>query len=83
MFTVRHYLSEEERDPFQEWLKKLRDPIAKIQVVKRVNRIEGGKLRRSQVLPRRGLGIANRPRGRLSRLLRNVRCGDSASAMRW
>ena len=42
MFLVRHYLSEDERDPFQEWLKKLRDPIAKMQVVKRVNRIEGG-----------------------------------------
>jgi putative addiction module killer protein len=42
MFTVRHYLGEEERDPFQEWLKKLRDPIAKVQVIKRVNRIEGG-----------------------------------------
>ncbi len=42
MFVVRHYLSEDERDPFQEWLKKLRDPIAKMQVVMRVNRIEGG-----------------------------------------
>lgn len=42
MFTVRHFLSEDERDPLQEWLKKLRDPIAKMQVVKRVNRIESG-----------------------------------------
>ncbi len=42
MFTVRHYLTEDERDPYQEWLKKLRDPIAKMQVVKRVNRIDGG-----------------------------------------
>ena len=42
MFTVRHYLSEDESDPFQGWLKKLRDPIAKIEVLKRVNRIEGG-----------------------------------------
>ena len=42
MFAVRHYLTEDERDPYQEWLKKLRDPIAKMQVVKRVNRIEGG-----------------------------------------
>ena len=42
MFIVRHYLSEDERDPFQEWLKKLRDPIAKMQVLKRVNRVEGG-----------------------------------------
>jgi len=42
MVTVRHYLSQDEREPFQEWLKKLRDPIAKIQVVKCVNRIEVG-----------------------------------------
>ncbi|PVE43199.1 type II toxin-antitoxin system RelE/ParE family toxin [Limnohabitans planktonicus] len=42
MFTVRHYLTEDARDPFQEWLKRLRDPIAKVQVVKRINRIEGG-----------------------------------------
>ena len=42
MFVVRHYLSEDEREPFQEWLKKLRDPFAKMQVVRRVNRIEGG-----------------------------------------
>ena len=42
MFNVRHYLTEDKRDPYQEWLKKLRDPIAKIQVVKRVNRLEDG-----------------------------------------
>ena len=42
MFAVRHYLTEDERDPYQGWLKKLRDTIAKMQVVKRVNRIEGG-----------------------------------------
>ena len=46
MFIVRHYLSEDERDPFQEWLKKLRDPIAKLQVVRRVNRVEGGNFPR-------------------------------------
>ncbi|WP_231403507.1 type II toxin-antitoxin system RelE/ParE family toxin [Diaphorobacter sp. JS3051] len=42
MFTVRHYITEDEHDPFQEWLKKLRDPIAKGQVVRRVGRIEAG-----------------------------------------
>lgn len=42
MFSVRHYLTENERDPYQEWMKKIRDPIAKLQVVKRVNRIAGG-----------------------------------------
>jgi hypothetical protein len=29
MFTVRHYVTEDERDVFQEWVKKLRDQIAK------------------------------------------------------
>ena len=42
MFTVRHYVTEEQRDPFQEWVKKLRDPIAKGQVLKRVNRLGDG-----------------------------------------
>jgi putative addiction module killer protein len=42
MFTVCHYLTDDGRDPFQEWLRKLRDPVAKGQVVKRVNRIEAG-----------------------------------------
>ncbi len=42
MFSVHHYITEEGRDPFQEWVKKLRDPIAKGSVLKRVNRIECG-----------------------------------------
>ena len=42
MLTVRHCVTEGEQDSFQEWVKKLRDPIAKVQVLKRVNRIEGG-----------------------------------------
>jgi putative addiction module killer protein len=42
MFTVRHYLTDDERDPFQEWVRKLRDLLAKGQVIKRINRIEAG-----------------------------------------
>jgi putative addiction module killer protein len=42
MFSIRHYLTEDGRDPFQDWVKSLRDPIAKVQVIKRVNRIESG-----------------------------------------
>jgi len=42
MYTVRHYLTPDERNPFHEWLRKLRDPIAKGQIVKRLNRIEDG-----------------------------------------
>ncbi|WP_338849928.1 type II toxin-antitoxin system RelE/ParE family toxin [Massilia sp. W12] len=41
-FTVRHYLTEDQRDPFLEWFKKLRDPIAKVQILKRINRLAGG-----------------------------------------
>jgi len=42
MYSVRHYLTEDSFNPFLDWLKKLRDPVAKVQVVKRVNRVEGG-----------------------------------------
>lgn len=42
MYRVLHYLTEDEDDPFQEWVKRLRDPIAKGQVLKRVGRIEAG-----------------------------------------
>lgn len=42
VFSIRHYLSAEGRNPFLEWFKKLRDPIAKGQLLKRLNRIEGG-----------------------------------------
>jgi len=44
MLTVRHYLTPDKRDTYPEWAKNLRDPIAKMQVVKRINRIEGGNL---------------------------------------
>src|SRR6266567_4274235 len=42
MFTVRHYLNDDGKDVFQEWLKKVRDPLAKGQVVRRVNRLAEG-----------------------------------------
>lgn len=42
MYTVRHYLTKEGEDPYQEWVKKLRDTIAKGKVLTRVNRIESG-----------------------------------------
>jgi len=44
MFVVRHYLTVDGFDPFQDWVRKLRDPIAKGQVIKRVNRVEEGNL---------------------------------------
>lgn len=42
VFTIRHYLTGDERDPFQEWLRKLRDPLTKGRVIRRVNRLEMG-----------------------------------------
>lgn len=42
MNEIRHYLTADGRDVFLDWLRQLRDPIAKLQVVKRVNRIEQG-----------------------------------------
>jgi putative addiction module killer protein len=42
MYEIRHYLTEDERDLYLDWLKRVRDPIAKVQIIKRVNRIEQG-----------------------------------------
>jgi len=42
MHEIRHYLTAEGKDPVLEWLKQLRDPIAKVQIVKRINRLEQG-----------------------------------------
>lgn len=42
MFEIRHYVTSDGQDVFQRWLKRLRDPIAKVQVIKRTNRIERG-----------------------------------------
>lgn len=42
MYTIRHYLGTNQKDIYLTWLKRLRDGVAKIQIVKRVNRIELG-----------------------------------------
>lgn len=42
MYSVRHYVTGEGNDTFIEWLKRVRDPVAKLQVAKRVNRMELG-----------------------------------------
>jgi putative addiction module killer protein len=39
-FETRHYVTEEGRDVLLDWFTRLRDPLAKIQILKRVNRIE-------------------------------------------
>lgn len=42
MYTIRHYLTDEQKDLFQEWVKKVRDPLAKGQVIRRVSRMAEG-----------------------------------------
>ncbi|MBP9805763.1 MULTISPECIES: type II toxin-antitoxin system RelE/ParE family toxin [Pseudomonadota] len=42
MYEIRHYLTADGKDIYLDWLKQVRDPIAKVQLVKRVNRVEQG-----------------------------------------
>jgi putative addiction module killer protein len=42
VYDIRHYITAEGKDQYLDWLKHLRDPIAKVQIVKRVSRIEQG-----------------------------------------
>ena len=41
-YEIRHYLAENEKDVYLDWLKKLRDTTAKIAIDRRVNRVEQG-----------------------------------------
>ncbi len=42
MHEIRHSLTAEGKDPVLEWLKQLCDPVAKVQIIKRINRLEQG-----------------------------------------
>jgi putative addiction module killer protein len=42
MYEIRHYLTEDNKDVYLEWLKIQRDMVAKIAIVKRINRVELG-----------------------------------------
>ena len=42
MYEIRHFVSTAGIDLFSHWLTRVRDPIAKVQIVKRVNRMEQG-----------------------------------------
>lgn len=42
MYEIRHYLTPDEKDVYLDWLKQVRDNVAKMAVVRRVNRIEQG-----------------------------------------
>ena len=38
-YEIRHFVSTDGIDLFSDWLKRVRDPVAKVQIVKRVNRM--------------------------------------------
>jgi len=43
MNTIEHYLTaDEQRDPYMEWLRRMRDAQARIAVIRRIARIEHG-----------------------------------------
>jgi putative addiction module killer protein len=42
MYEIKHYLSEQGKDVFLDWFRKLRDMSAKIAVDRRIKRIELG-----------------------------------------
>ena len=42
MFEIRHYLTLDEKDLYEEWHKQLRDTKARISIDRRINRIELG-----------------------------------------
>ena len=42
MYSIRHYISADDKDVYVDWLRKLRDTTARIAVDRRVNRVEQG-----------------------------------------
>ena len=44
MYQIRHYLSPAAADLFSDWLKSVRDPVAKVQIKRRANWMEQGNL---------------------------------------
>lgn len=44
MFEIVYYVREDGRSPFQEWMERLRDKLAKSRIVQRLRRVEDGNL---------------------------------------
>ena len=42
MYEIHHYLSEDEKDVYLDWLRKQRDTAARIAIDRRINRVEQG-----------------------------------------
>lgn len=41
-YEIRHFVTTGGIDLFLEWLRRVRDPVAKVQILRRVNRMEQG-----------------------------------------
>lgn len=50
MLDIRHYLDRNGRNPFLDWLRDLRDPIGKVAIIRRLNRLEQGNFGDFKVL---------------------------------
>jgi putative addiction module killer protein len=50
MLEVRHYLDLSGRNPFLDWLRDLRDPVGKVAIIRRLNRLEQGNFGDFKVL---------------------------------
>lgn len=50
MLEIRHYLDGRGTNPFLDWFRDLRDPIGKVAIVRRLNRMEQGNFGDFKVL---------------------------------
>lgn len=42
MYEIRHYLTEADKDIYLDWLTKVQDSVAKVAIIRRINRVELG-----------------------------------------
>jgi putative addiction module killer protein len=42
IYEIRHYLTINGKDPYFDWLRSLRDTLARIAISRRINRLESG-----------------------------------------
>ena len=42
MYEIRHYLTEADKDIYLDWLIRVQDSIAKVAIIRRINRLELG-----------------------------------------
>jgi putative addiction module killer protein len=42
VYEIRHYLTEADKDIYLDWLTKVQDSVAKVAIIRRINRVELG-----------------------------------------